>query len=191
MEAAGVEPASASASGRAATCVDHWSSRRGQSVINRSVASHLCSRPPTRWHDQGTSPNYRRLQGSPRAGNPRDGLQLRKNLRQPSPCQYWQLKLFPNFYEDRDLGTLPNVHQTRRNRDAPDGSLVNSTQNTGCRSTGGRQTATRTPRTDAGSGTPPRAPRHPRGSSTGTVRSGVVARRGAPSCTIPGACGSR
>ena len=37
------------------------------------------------------------------------------------PFQCWQLKFFPNFYEDRDLGTLLHIHQTRRNRDAPDG----------------------------------------------------------------------
>ena len=44
---------------------------------------------------------------------------LRKNLKRPEPCCCWQLKVFPNFYEDRDLDTLLHIHQTRRNRDAP------------------------------------------------------------------------
>ena len=44
---------------------------------------------------------------------------LRKNLKRPMPDQCWQLKVFPNFYEDRDLDTLLHIHQTRRNRDAP------------------------------------------------------------------------
>lgn len=30
------------------------------------------------------------------------------------------IHMFSEIYEDRDLGTLLHVHQTRRNRDAPD-----------------------------------------------------------------------
>lgn len=30
------------------------------------------------------------------------------------------IHMFSEIYEDRDLGTLLHIHQTRRNRDAPD-----------------------------------------------------------------------
>ena len=74
VEAAGVEPASANESSRAATCVDHCRSRSGRPVINRIRSQPPLVSPPTRRHSRGTSPNYRRLQGPPRAGNPGDGL---------------------------------------------------------------------------------------------------------------------
>ena len=98
VEAAGVEPASANESSGAATCVDRCWSHSGRPVINRLRSQPPLVSPPTRRQSRGTSPNYRRLQGPPRAGNPGDGL-LRKNLRQPEPVHCWQLKSSQVFNE--------------------------------------------------------------------------------------------
>ena len=189
--------------------------RRSLSISPRRVSDQPIpgpaaswSRPPARQHDRRTSPICRRLRGPPRAGDPRDGLV--SDLTQPMPDQSWQLKCFPIVSEGRGLGTLLHVHQTRRNRDAPDGlpahqgrhvkDLSNirslptslpfpSTSGPPCRPPGPGLR----PRTS-----PPAPPYRPRARSPrpgarwpGRARYVGDARPGVPWYTSPDACGSR
>ncbi len=118
VEAAGVEPASASGSCEGPTCVDRWESRRGRSAIHRPRGQPSgVSRPFARRRSERTSPTHRRFTMPPRAGD--SGSGLHPKVRQPVPDQSWQLCVFSRICEDRDLGTHLHIHQTRRNRDAP------------------------------------------------------------------------